>query len=247
MATERSYPIVGPVAFTQNGGNDGIISVTDTAYFKVKMSVIVKATSFADTVFEIKKIISSSEMVLGPKGKPLNSRSDMSAYLMGFNPTVQAFEQERPNIPPVDYERAVYEEEPVVAKRSYLVDRYGSPYTISNPFPVALAGSVELSVDLDRPNTQNFAKIEIPTKETEVSFTFPNNTKYYRIKVRDHKDVIKIGLTTGAIAAGNFWTLGFGCEESPRELVDFPNNYTLFFESKHKDSVDLEILYYVEI
>lgn len=247
MAIERSYPPVGPVAFTQNGGSDGIISVTDTSFFKVKMIVVVKATSLTDTRFEIKKVISSTEMVLGPENKPIHARSDMSAYTLGLTPTVEAFEQARPNIPPVDFERAVYEEEPVVAKRSYLVDKYGNPYTISNPFPVALAGSVELNVDLNRPNSQSFAKIEIPTKATEISFTFPNNMKYYRIKVRENKDVIKIGLSSGAIAAGDFWTLGFGCEESPRELVDFPNNYTLYFESKHKDNVYLEILYYVEL
>jgi hypothetical protein len=246
MAIERWYPSVGPVAFTQDGGNDGIVVVTDTSLFKVKMIVVVQANSLPITRFEIKKVISPTEMVLGPEDKPITARSDMSAYILGLNPTVEAFEQERPKIPPADYERAVYEEEPVVAKRSYLVDRYGSPYTISNPFPVSLAGSVELSVDLNRPNTQSFAKVAIALKAVEVSFTFPNNTKYYRVKVRDHKDVVKIGLAPGAIAAGDFWTLNFGCEESPRELVDFANGYTLYFESKHKDNVDLEILYYVE-
>ncbi len=77
-----------------------------------------------------------------------------------------------------------------------------------------------------------------------MSFTFPNKTQFYKIKARDAKDVIRVGLSAGDISNGNYWTIEYGNEDSPITPKDFPDNYTLFFESKHKNDVKLEIRYW---
>jgi hypothetical protein len=249
MAIERFYNQIGPVLFTADGAADGIISVVSTHGFKVKMAVVIKTNVIGEARFEIKRVLNDTQMIIGPENKPIHARSDLSAYLVADGAVVVAPFQERPKIPPADYERAVYEEEPVVAKRVFPVDEFGNPYNDENAFPVEVKGFEvgEINVDINEANTHNFAKVLINQKNTEVSFTFPNNVKYYKIKTRDSKDVVKIGLSPGAIAAGNYWTMGFGVIYDSNQFVDFFNGYTLFFESKFYDNVELEIFYYTKV
>tara|TARA_R100000951_G_scaffold19275_1_gene16089 strand:- start:4943 stop:5884 length:942 start_codon:yes stop_codon:yes gene_type:complete len=145
MARERTYDPIGPVAFTADGQDNGIITIDDTFCFKVKMDVVLKADGMEAQRFEIKRVLSKTQMILGAENKSLHSRSNLTAYVMGINPTVEASEQDRPNIPPADYERASFEEEPTLAKRVFNVDKYGKAYTVGNPFPVRLSdGSVHI-------------------------------------------------------------------------------------------------------
>jgi hypothetical protein len=246
MAIERKWGEIAPVAFTADGEDIGKVTVTDTFCFKVKMIVIVKADGKEPKRYQVKRVSNETEMFLGPEQGSLKNRSDLSSYTMAINPTVQAPEQARPEIPPADYERAVYEEEPTVAKRVFNVDKYGHPYTLDNPFPVDVVFNVD-TIEFNNPNRQFFEKLNIPAKNIEVSFLFPNNTKWYQIKARGYKDVIKVGLSAGAIASGDYWEIAFGNSFTPEELVDFPNGYRLYFESKHKNNVDLEILYYRKV
>ena len=58
-------------------------------------------------------------------------------------------------------------------------------------------------------------------------------TQFYKIQARQN-DVIKVGLSAGDIANGNYWTIDMGEEDHPEYHKDFPDNYTLYFESKHK-------------
>lgn len=140
MAIERFYNQIEPVLFTADGESNGVISVVDTAFFKVKMAVVLKADGLDDLRLEVKRVLSSTQMILGPENKPIHARTDLSSYVMSLNPKIEAPFQERPKIPPADYERASYEEEPTSAKRSFLVDRYGNPYGEENPFPTKQSG-----------------------------------------------------------------------------------------------------------
>jgi len=247
MAIERFYNQIGPVLFTADGAADGTVTLVSTHGFKVKMAVVIKTDTIDEARFEVKRVLSDTQMIIGPEGKPIHSRSDLSLYLLADNAVVTAPFQERPKIPPADYERAVYEEEPVVAKRVFPVDEFGNPYNDENAFPVKVEGIGEISVDINEANAHRFARVVLSVKNTEVSFTFPNDTKYYKIKTRQHKDVIKIGLNPGDISAGNYWTMSFGSIYDSTQFVDFPNNYTLYFESTFYDNVELEIFYYRKI
>jgi hypothetical protein len=145
MAIERFYEEISPVAFTADGQANGIVTIDDTYCFKVKMDVIIKADGKDPVRLQVKRVLNKTMMRIGPSNKGLNARTDLSEYTLAINSTIQAPEQERPNIPPADYERAVYEEEPTVAKRVFNVDKYGKGYTVKNPFPVRLSdGSVNI-------------------------------------------------------------------------------------------------------
>lgn len=145
MAIERSYTKIDATPFTADGLDIGLVTIADTACYKVKMIVVVKADTMVDQRFEVKRVISDTQMYLGPENTPLRQRIDMSPYVLGLNPTIEAPEQERPHIPPADYERAVYEEEPTVAKRVIPVDKYGKHHTVENPFPVRISdGSINI-------------------------------------------------------------------------------------------------------
>jgi len=145
MAIERVYKAIDPVAFISDGENSGVINITDTFCFKVKMIVILNADGMVPARFQVKRVNSKTQMILGQVKTSLHNRSDLSAYLLSLNSTVSAPEQPRPDIPDVDYNRATYEEEPTVAHRRILVDKYGLPYTIDNPMPTQLSdGSIEI-------------------------------------------------------------------------------------------------------
>jgi hypothetical protein len=143
MAIERIWKQIDPVPFTVDGTEGGIVTVEDTACFKVKMAVVLKADGTEPKRYEVKRVLSKIQLVLGPERDSIQKRSDISAYTVALNSTIEAPEQERPKIPPADYERAVYEEEPTVAKRVVDVDKYGDIYTFDNPKPVTEAGFSE--------------------------------------------------------------------------------------------------------
>ena len=167
---EKRLIAVSPQSFIADGGSDGLISVNDTSLFKVKQEVIITATSLPTLdQIEIKRIINSNVMFVGPKGGNIDSRINVSAYTLILSAKISANEQKRPSIPFEEYTRAVYDEEPIVADRVVSVDKHGQYYTVDNPLPVQLSdgslniGTVnaELEVQLSHkdgyPNTGDVA------------------------------------------------------------------------------------------
>jgi len=145
MAIERFYKRISPVNFTADGQANGIVTIDDTFCFKVKMKVVLEADGKDPLRLEVKRVLSKTQMILGPIDQPIHTRKDISEYVLGINPTVEAPEQERPKIPPSDYERATYEEEPTVAKRVIPVNKYGEPNSPENPLYAQLSdGSIEI-------------------------------------------------------------------------------------------------------
>lgn len=165
MAIERFYNQIDAIGFLENGQTNGVVKVSNTAFFKVKMIVVLKADGFEDARFEVKRVLDKNYIILGPEGKPIHTRSDLSAYTLSLNPTIEAPFQERPKIPPADFERATYEEEPTSAKRSFLVDRYGNAYGEENPFPIKQSGGSFLNDVAFDTITANY-----PDELTEIYF-----------------------------------------------------------------------------
>lgn len=137
MAIERLWESTGPVLFSANGGADGTITLNDTCGFKVKQTVVVSAVSLPDIVLEVKRVISPTKLLVGPKvstGKMI-ARQNLSAYTTALLSTVRAEEQQKPKIPPQDIIQAAYEQEPTLAHRTVQVDEYGDFYNKKNPAP----------------------------------------------------------------------------------------------------------------
>lgn len=245
MAIERWWKAIPAQSLTQNGNTGGDVYIADACLFYVKQQVVLSAVGQPDLTCEVKRICGPTRLMVGEKGKGIKNNIDISAYTIAGSATIRAAEQGRPPIKPQDIDRATYEEEPTMARRVFNVDRCGNPYTKDNPFPVDAEINVDnVEINIDLPDSEGLTVLNIPNKTTEVSFTFPNKTQFYKIKARDAKDVIKVGLNAGDIAAGNYWTIDFGNEDDPRVHKDFPDGYTLYFESKHKNDVDLEIRYW---
>lgn len=126
--SERSYFRIGPVLFTADGQADGTITVTDTSCFKVKMTVTIKSDTVEQSNYEVKRVLSPTQMVIGPDNQNIRKKSDMSAFLLADNASVEAAEQDRPSVPPSDMGQAMYEEEPTMARRVITVDKLGNTY-----------------------------------------------------------------------------------------------------------------------
>lgn len=124
---EKRLIAVPPQLFTSNGTANGVITVTDTRLFKVKQLIILKSNTASPSVdLEIKRIPNATTIEIGPKSGNIDARSNLSAYLVADGASIFANEQFRPKVPSEEFNRAVYEEEPTVAIRSALVDRYGN-------------------------------------------------------------------------------------------------------------------------
>lgn len=123
---EKKFKAIPPQAFTSNGTNNGALTVSDPSIFKVKMLVRLTANTLQDLDLEIKRIENDGTIFVGEVGKPIDQRADISSYTTVLGASIGWPEdQRRPTIIADEHERAVFEEEPVVAKRVVLVDKLG--------------------------------------------------------------------------------------------------------------------------
>lgn len=140
MAVERKWDRIPPRSFSLNGGSDGSVFLATTRNFKVKQKVAISATGLPDLSLEVKKVLSPTQLMVGPVGAKMSDRSNLSEYTLDKSPTIRAEEQDRPGIPTEQHERAVYAEEPIMAKRAISVDEFGNYHNESNPSHVKLSG-----------------------------------------------------------------------------------------------------------
>lgn len=129
MANERFWASVPTQAFISNGGSEGQVQVLNTRNLKVKMQVFVKSNTQPQIPLEVKKVLNSTDIVLGPKGGKMRgagSFTNLTAYLQADSASVRIDEQERPSIILNEINRAVFEEEPAVAIRTIDVDPMGT-------------------------------------------------------------------------------------------------------------------------
>lgn len=187
---EKRFEAVSPQPFTANGTADGKVTIADTRLFKVGQKVFLKSNSlpFLDGL-EVKRILSPTELLVGPEKKPNHVYSNLSGFLVADNAVIGSNEQPRTSVPMEEHSRAVYEEEPTVAIRSMLVDKYGNDYRIENPFPV--------NVVEDPVSRKNWDKIIILRDEDKdiVKATFKRGStivKVYDLTYDADKDLIQV-------------------------------------------------------
>jgi hypothetical protein len=233
MIFEKKWPDVAPRAFTSNGTAQGLVTLTSTKGFYVKQLVVLKAAGFQDKQLQIKRIISSTQMFLGSPDKGINHREDLSGYLLALTPFVYAVVQDRPSIAPADYERAVYAEEPIVAKRVVGVDEFGNYYNKDNPYPV---------FDIDQDNTFEHKVLNININaNTDTPINLPNNISRFIIKQRNGRGPLKI---LDPYNPNNFYTIERGMEYRV-DAIKVPNSYTINVNSAQDGTV--EVICWVKI
>lgn len=154
MAIERLWVGVPTQLFTSNGGKEGQISVPSTVDIKVKQKVMVGANTQSTLELEVKRVLNETDLIVGPRNPQMvgiAATYDLTSYTTAFNAFLRIDEQSRNPIVPDAFWRAVYEEEPTVALRTFAVDHLGRRYTESNPFPVQLSNG---SIDIGTVNAQ---------------------------------------------------------------------------------------------
>ena len=238
MAIEKRWAEVPQQLFAADGTEGGVITVADTAGYYVKRRLAVNAVGEPELRVEVKRVLSPTQIVVGPVGKNLQTNIDLSNYTTAKIAAVHATEDKRPEIPQVDYVRAVYDEEPVVAWRTVGVDKYGRDWDYTNPLPV----SVEESAN-PTPTTEKIAVVDID-KTNIVEFTFPVDCDSYKVRVRDANDKMKLAFNNGDIGNDNYYTIDMGWEyESPKNK-NFQSGKKLYMQGFYKNNSKVEIIYY---
>lgn len=139
--TERTWPsiLLVPISVSEH-----VITVSSTFGLKAKMKVILSLPGITEEEFEIKRVYDQTTLMVGPVGKSIKKTSDASKFDGG---TLSVPEQSRNVLGDAPIVRAVYEEEPTLAIRTYSVDPWGTPWTAGNPFPVQIPpGSIDLQI-----------------------------------------------------------------------------------------------------
>lgn len=137
--TEKKWDAVPNQSILANGGTEGQIVVPDSTLFRVKQKVFLKSDAQQSRELIINGISKTGVLRLGKKGGAITDSEDLSDFLTADNAVIWAERQDRSAITPNDYERAVYDEEPVMAKRVTQVDPMGNKYSVTNPMPVRLS------------------------------------------------------------------------------------------------------------
>jgi len=158
---EKRFARVSQQLFDADGTNTGHIFIPDTRLFKVKQKVIVSSTASIDPLhLEVKNVISQTEIVLGPRGGSIKAYADLLAFTTTIGSYIQANEQPRSEIPVLEIPRFTYEEEPVVAWRTIMVDDLGDKYNEENPFPVRIKETViDASLEVQISHLNDFPNI----------------------------------------------------------------------------------------
>lgn len=246
MAIEKRWAQVNPAAFTSNGTSEGVITLASTSGLYVKQEVIVKATSQTDLLLEVKRILSKTQLKVGPRKQNLNSYTDLSNYTTAASATIEAPEQPRPSIPAIEHERAVYQEEPVVAKRVFPVDELGNPWNEDNPLPViaTIDGPLPLPVvttasdDDAVPEDLQVFRLTYTTANTEISQALPENTKQLSVWVDGYYALLRISFVENGTFDGggaNYIPVALGNSYDIRNVK--LKNKTLYLQTDKDDQV----------
>ncbi len=147
MSFERKLAAVPPQAFTANGTSTGVVTIDDTTGFYIKQFVSLKSDTLQPAGFQVKNVLSPTQLILGPPDNSLNAPqkpTDLSGYLVSDSATISAQEQNNFPIKPDDHYLSVFLPAPVSADRVIPVDPHGNFYDDDNPIPVSFDGTISI-------------------------------------------------------------------------------------------------------
>jgi hypothetical protein len=153
VALERNLSAVPPVLLIADGTTEGVVTVTDTCGFYVKQQAVLQAPLLPPLNVEIKRVVSSTILWVGPPSANMNHRTDVSAYTIAAGSFIFAVEQPKAVLPDEIRKYASYMQEPSNSWRGTAVDCIGNPFGADNPFPVSFEGSISIgAVEVKGPN-----------------------------------------------------------------------------------------------
>lgn len=244
--TERNWLKIEPKSLTSDGTVGGLVTLDKKAIclFRVKMVVVLEATGEPPLRVEVKRVVSDTQMIVGPersrtnpppKNRPLvDDFIDISAYTTAKGSTIRAYDQKRTGVPVDQIERFVYEEEPVMAYREFLVDCFGRPIDSVvdtngvNRLAVDTSLSVDnVNVDIQNPTACSIINHTVVTEDEEFVLSLPNNTKRYTISVRDCA-IMRVACGVGKTAT-EYIEVPMGGQYSSGD-VDMPDSSSVYLQ-----------------
>lgn len=234
--TERRIYAIPSTPFISDGTNKGQLQITDNSKWMVGQLITLTSDTQENLLLKIKRISSDKNtMFVGPKDKNVHVRTDISDFLIADNAAIQSIEQERPSVPEQEVERATYEEEPTVARRVVIVDKWGCRIDEANPLPVSATISVS-SV-----GTPQIFNVSAPDKNTEYSQILPDNTAQFQLRARNSKAKLHISYVLNATSTNYFTVM-------PGNIFTIDSvkliGKTLYIKSS-KDDTTVEIMTWV--
>ena len=233
--TEQRVYAVPSTAFISDGTVKGQLQVTDNSDWMVGQIVYLGSDTQDNLELKIKRISSDKNtMWVGPINKPIQVRTDISDFLIIDNASIKANEQKRPSVPEQEIERHTYEEEPAVARRVIIVDKWGNRIDDANPLPV------NATISVSSVGTPQIFNVSAPDKNTEYSQTLPDNTAQFQLRARD-KAKLHISYVLNATTTNYFTVVpGSVFKIEGVKLI----NKTLYIKSSKNDT-EVEIMTWV--
>lgn len=191
------------------------ITVSSTVGLHVNQVICLKK-DFLSEEFIIRRVLSDTQIQIGKIDNPFTTYENPIQFDGG---SLEMYEQERNKMGSEIYFRAVYAEEPIVALRNILVDRYGQYWSETNPVPVTgtlsvdIGNEVEIKNDIDNPipvsgsiDINNFpTTIDIGNFPTEIGVTGSVSiTSLPEVEIKNDLDnPIPISKNTSVNSSGN--------------------------------------------
>lgn len=150
MSIEKRWGAIPAVSFLLDGTIDGLVTLDTPVDLHTKQIIFLTSNTQPTKQLQVKRVLSKTQILVGLLTTKINVYENVSAYTILDSAALFALEQPRPDIPAIEHERAVYEEEPVVAKRMILVDDTGEKFNSTNRFPVEAVITVPpVQVDIE--------------------------------------------------------------------------------------------------
>lgn len=196
---EGKWDAVPPQLLTANGSPQGLVTVADTAGFRVKQAVVLQGTAIPNLPVQIKRVLSRTLLVVGANDNKVNQWKpvDVSAFTVAANSFISAEQQVRTATPPDgEHYNAIYESDPVVADRVVQVDKYGNFYDLNNPMPIVFDGTVAIGdVSIVDPDSGKHLKINADGSINVIVESVPSTNA---VVVSNYNEILAIpsGLTS---------------------------------------------------
>jgi hypothetical protein len=141
------YDLCGPLAFTADGGVQGMVTVSSVYHLKLGAFVLISANNLSPVRLQIKKILSNTQLIVGVDGD-INNRYDISAYTVALNGFLLQPEQGKVDVEDGQIHKFVFEHGPTNAFRNILVNRLGNAFDENNPIPMMIPNSINSPIQI---------------------------------------------------------------------------------------------------
>jgi hypothetical protein len=170
IAYQAQWPAVAAKTLTANATAAGLVSVASTDGFYVGQVARLAGTALPNLDVLVLEVISPTQLYVGAVGNfSLRGRAsglDVSAYTTAATSTISASQQNRAGLPtPGHVLQTTYEQEPIKANRSLIVDPLGQPF-VKLPAMAQLAAAGQSWVGMSALQTPLNA---VPTTTAPVS------------------------------------------------------------------------------